>query len=368
MTMTDGGSGGSNRSESLRAAVLYNPARVNFPKLKRVVDLVAEESGWRRSLWFPTERDAGAGDLVAAALAAGADLVIAAGGDGTVREVGAAMRGVDASFAVVPVGTANLYARNVGIPLSDLATAVRIAFTGHDHAVDVGLLDYRLADDRAGSTPFLVMTGFGVDADMVAYTDPELKRRFGWVAYVGPIVRGLLKRDRPKVRSRINGGDEESSRLHSVFVGNCGTLTAGFQVLPDALIDDGVLDVLLVRSLDRTDGPRVTRWLHRFNNPVARLRRDSPAAQTRTESNDSFRYVTATDVELHISPEAVLQADGDEIGAAVWARMRIDPGALRLRLPQHSRRAAGRQLGGSRVSGASGGTHPRHAAPPQSER
>lgn len=326
-----------------RAAVLYNPARVAIAKLRRAVERTEADAGWAPSLWIPTALDRTGDELVTEAVAAGVELIIAAGGDGTVRAVGSAMRGRPEAFAVVPAGTANLLARNAGIPLGDLPAAVQAAFTGNDHPIDLGLLEYRTTDDRPGETPFLVMTGFGVDADMVTLTDPVLKRRIGWVAYVGPIVRGLLRRDRPRVVYTLNGEREQAARLHSLFVGNCGTLTAGFRVLPDALIDDGLLDVLMVRSLDHVDGPRVTRWLHRFNNPVARMRRPSPGPAAPREvivpsgpstvNTDSFRYATATSLELRITPEATLQADGDEIGKVVWARMTIDPGALRLRLP-----------------------------------
>ena len=329
------------------AAVIYNPTRIQLERVTRLVDAAAAEAGWGPTSWIPTRERSTAVDQVAEALGGGASLVIAAGGDGTVREVAGAMRHTRTPFAVVPVGTANLFARNAGIPI-DTATAVRAAFTGEDRSVDVGVIEYRNPDGVRRSTPFLVMSGFGVDADMVAYADPVLKRRFGWIAYVVPIIRGLFRRDRPRVSWKEDGGPIRSGRTHTMFVGNCGTVSAGLDVLPDALLDDGVLDVLMVRSLEGWDGVRVTRWLHRANNPVARFskgrrtlgRRVQPSAvETARSAGGALRYLRVRRIDVTVSPPAEFQADGDGIGLVSAARLTVDPGALIVRLPATAARS-----------------------------
>lgn len=323
-----------------RAAVIYNPTRIQLERVTRLVDAAAADIGWGPTIWIPTRERSTAVDQVAEALERGATLVIAAGGDGTVRDVAGAMRHTRTPFAVVPLGTANLFARNAGIPI-DTAAAVRTAFTGEERSIDVGFVEYRDPDGAQRSTPFLVMSGFGVDADMVAYADPVLKRRFGWVAYVAPIVRGLFRRDRPRVSWKEDGGPVRSARTHTMFVGNCGTVSAGLDVLPDALIDDGVLDVLMVRSLEGWDGVRVTRWLHRANNPVARFSKGrrtpgrmlTSAVETAGSAGGAVRYLRVRRIDVNLSPPAEFQADGDGIGPVSAARLTVDPGALIVRLP-----------------------------------
>lgn len=328
------------------AAVIYNPTRIQLERVTRLVDTAAAEAGWGPTIWIPTRERSTAVDQVAEALGRGAALVIAAGGDGTVREVAGALRHTRTPFAVVPVGTANLFARNAGIPI-DTAAAVRAAFTGEERGVDVGSIEYRNPEGVQRSTPFLVMSGFGVDADMVAYADPALKRRFGWIAYVVPIIRGLFRRDRPRVSWKEDGGPIRSGRTHTMFVGNCGTVSAGLDVLPDALLDDGVLDVLMVRSLEGWDGVRVTRWLHRANNPVARFakgrrargRVQASAVETAGSAGGAVRYLRVQRIDVKVSPPAEFQADGDGIGPVAAARLTVDPGALIVRLPATAARS-----------------------------
>ncbi|MGK9146472.1 NAD(+)/NADH kinase [Plantibacter flavus] len=330
------------------AAVVYNPTRINLERVRRIVDEAAASAGWGESTWIETREHSTAVDQVAEALDGGASLVIAAGGDGTVREVAGAMRHTNTPFAVVPVGTANLFARNAGIPI-DTVAAVRVAFTGEQRPIDVGLIEYRTPEAVQRKTPFLVMTGFGVDADMVAYADPALKRRFGWIAYVVPIIRGLFRRDRPRVSWKEDGGPIASGRMHTMFIGNCGTVSAGLEVLPDALLDDGILDVLMVRSLEGWDGVRVTRWLHRANNPVARIKKargtensDAPpsAVDTAQEAGGALHYLRVGRIDVRVSPAAEFQADGDAIGPVTAARVTVDAGSLLVRLPATTPRTA----------------------------
>lgn len=330
------------------AAVIYNPTRIQLERVKRIVDEVAADAGWGSSTWIATREHSTAVDQVAEALSSGASLVIAAGGDGTVREVAGAMRHTGTPFAVVPVGTANLFARNAGVPI-DTAAAVRAAFAGEDRRIDVGVIDYRDPEGAQRSTPFLVMTGFGIDADMVAYADPVLKRRFGWIAYVGPIIRGLFRRDRPRVAWKEDGGPVRNGRTHSMFIGNCGTVSAGLEILPDALLDDGVLDVLMVRSLEGWDGMRVTRWLHQQNNPVARFKRSrggigrrasASAVDSTGGAGGALRYLRVERIDLRVQPVAEFQADGDALGPVAAARVTVDAGSLLVRLPVSTPRSA----------------------------
>jgi diacylglycerol kinase family enzyme len=303
----------------VRAAIVYNPERVRLARLRRLVAARETIEGWEPTLWLPTEARVASSVQVDAAANAHVDLVIAAGGDGTVRGVGAATREHGIPFAVVPTGTANLLARNLGIPLTDTEEAVRIAFAGATKPLDVGVLEYRLETGEEGTLPYLVMAGFGIDADMVAGTDDALKRSIGWVAYVGPIVWAMRPRKGVPLSLSVDGSLPMSQRLHSVFLGNAGIITAGIRLLPDAAMDDGLLDVLAIRN--------VARWVQRRGLPGYAV--DAPGGSRPRE----FSYRTATTVELRLDKAAQFQADGDSIGAVTWARATIQQHALQVRVP-----------------------------------
>jgi diacylglycerol kinase family enzyme len=141
-----------------RAAIVYNPIRVDLPRLKRTVATWEAKAGWAESLWLATTLERPTSELVAEALEVGVELVIAAGGDGTVSETASALRQERIPLGILPCGTANLLARNLRLPLSNLGAATRIAFTGADRSMDVGMLSYRLVDGSSGIRPFFGVT------------------------------------------------------------------------------------------------------------------------------------------------------------------------------------------------------------------
>jgi len=310
-----------------RAAVVYNPIRVDLARLKRTVTTWERKAGWSESLWLATSLERATSDLVAEALEVGVELVIGAGGDGTVSETASALRQERVPLGILPCGTANLLARNLRLPLTNLGAATRVAFTGAERAMDVGVLSYRLVDGSSGIRPFFVMAGFGLDADMVSGTDPQAKKRFGWLAYVNPILRSANRRSRASITYDLDGGQAISSRLHSLVVGNCGTVTAGLRLLPTAEIDDGLLDVLAVRSLWGRDRARFLGWLTPYQGP----RKPMPP-EPRDEPHGAFRYTTAQTVTVELHDAVEFQADGDLIGTAVWAEFALDPGAVTVRV------------------------------------
>ena len=302
------------------AAIIYNPVRVRPDQLADVVAAGELAGGYESSVWIPTTADGPVDELVQGALRDGAAVVIAAGGDGTVRAVGSAMRGSEVPFGIIPSGTANPLARNLGLPLNNLAQATMLAFTGVDRPIDVGILEYTLDDGTSGELPYLVMAGFGIDADMVAGANPESKRRFGWAAYVGPIIWALRPRAGVPVTWRIDEEKATTSRLHSIFLASCGIITAGIKLLPEATMDDGKLDILAIRS--------VWRWLR--DHDALRPRRFRVADNP--DSWGDFRYARASRVELTLERPRTFQADGDAIGDVVWARATIEHRATLVRV------------------------------------
>jgi diacylglycerol kinase (ATP) len=311
-----------------RAAVIYNPVRVDLARLRRTVARWETQSGWIESLWLATSLDHPTATLVGDALGAGVELVVAAGGDGTVSEVASALRQSGVPLGILPCGTANLLARNLRLPLNNLGAAARIAFTGGARAIDVGMLSYRLEDGTTAVRPYFVMAGFGIDADMVAGTDDASKKRFGWLAYVTPILRSAYRTSRASVTWALDGGDAASARLHTLIVGNCSTVTAGLRLLPGAEVDDGLLDVLAIRSLVGRDRRRFVGWIAPYQGP-----KPSTVPPASANGGDTFRYRTATTVTMTMHDPTIFQADGDLLGMVEWAEFSLDPLAVLVKVP-----------------------------------
>lgn len=232
--------------EPRRAALVYNPVKVDLERVKAAVSRAEADAGWAETLWFETSvEDPGAGQT-REALAAGVDVVIAAGGDGTVRVVAEALRGSDASLALLPSGTGNLLARNLNLTLDDIDNSLAVAFSGKDRAIDIGLIDIETAKGR-DHRAYVVMAGLGLDAKMLANTDDDLKKRAGWLAYVDALRKALLDKNQLEFRYRLDDSKTRRVRAHTIIVGNCGALPANILLLPDAAVDDGEFDIVLLR-------------------------------------------------------------------------------------------------------------------------
>ena len=212
-----------------RLAVILNPIKVeDVGQFRSLVASMAVESGWSEPTWqYTTVEDPGTGMAERAAVS-GADLVMVCGGDGTVREVCAELAGTGIPVGIIPAGTGNLLARNLGIPLY-IRSAIDIALNGQDRAIDM----VEVGGDGIEDTHFMVMAGMGFDAAIMEGVNEDIKKQIGWVAYV---ISGLKSLMFPAVRVEIQIDDDEPTvhRARTVLVGNVGFLQAGMPLLPDA--------------------------------------------------------------------------------------------------------------------------------------
>ena len=191
--------------------------------------------------------------------------MFAAGGDGTVRACAEALAGSGVPMAIVPLGTANLTARALGVPArSD--RAVEAGFGGRDRTIDLARVE------GAGGTWFAAMAGIGLDAAVVAAAGEQLKRRFGWAAYA---AAGMRKLTTPPHEFTVCLDDAEPlrRRARSVVVANAGLLPGGFTLLPRARLDDGLLDVGILAPSGAWD------WIRLAGRVLARDRRPDRALQ-----------------------------------------------------------------------------------------
>jgi diacylglycerol kinase family enzyme len=178
-----------------RAAVVVKPTTVaDLDLLRDALTATMTAAGWSSSLRLPTTAVEPGYGMTQRALDDGAALVVACGGDGTVRVVSTVLAGSGIPLGVVPVGTGNLLARNLGLPLGDPQAALRIALTGTDRAIDVARIEPSSPDGRPER--FAIMAGVGFDAAMMRdarYPKPEDPDGMGRLPGVrGPAPAGLV--------------------------------------------------------------------------------------------------------------------------------------------------------------------------------
>jgi diacylglycerol kinase (ATP) len=245
-------------------------------------------------------------------VAQGADVVMAYGGDGTVRSVAQALAGSGVAMALLPAGTGNLLARTLGTPI-DVLAAARIALTGDDRPVDVGWVRVDGAEEER---LFLVMAGTGFDAAIMAATPERLKVRVGPLAYVISGLRAMRGR-RTRISLTLDDGPPLRRRTRTVLVGNSGTLLGGLVLMPAATVDDGVLDVVNIAPKG------VAGWVAVAARVITQRRR----GHERVEHWQASSIVIAAD-----APQPS-QLDGDPIGDTSELRIRVQQGALVVRVP-----------------------------------
>lgn len=311
-----GGNDGSSVPPSERWAVVVNPTKFeNLDSVKDGFARLCTGHGWSEPCWYvTTAEDPGEGQT-RQAISEGAGLVCPLGGDGTVRSVAAALVGTGVPMGLLPGGTGNLLARNLKLPVDDLDAALTIALTGRDVQIDVGEVSW----DEEEPSVFLVMAGMGLDAEMMAGVDEELKRRVGWIAYAMSGARALFRLGFP-VRVRAAEERVVSQHARSVVVGNCGELAAGMQLMPDASLTDGKLDTVLA-------SPRsISAWLAVGLNVITRQRRGHP----------SLVRLVSERVQVSARQSVEAQLDGDAVGRRRVMTCTVRPGALQVRLPAES--------------------------------
>ncbi|POH64570.1 MULTISPECIES: diacylglycerol/lipid kinase family protein [Cryobacterium] len=314
------------------AAVIYNPVKVDLDALRKAVNTEAAAGGWSESVWFETSVDDVGQGVTAKALELGVDLIIVAGGDGTVRAVIEAVRGHDVPVGLIPSGTGNLLARNLDLTLSDMHESVRAAFTGEDRAIDLGMIRIERDDKSRDEHAFVVMAGLGLDAKMITNTDEDLKAKAGWAAYVKAIVKSLRDPDELHMRFQINDGAAKRATVHTLILGNCGSLPANILLMPEAVLDDGLFDVMMTRPGGALGWIRV--WVTvAWTNGIVRRTKAGKALAGEQKNDGDLRYETGSEFTARFSRPEEIELDGDAFGKAVAFKAWIEPSKLRIRIP-----------------------------------
>jgi diacylglycerol kinase (ATP) len=265
-------------------------------------------------LWYEVPKSRKAPKKARRAVQDGAELVLVWGGDGMVQRCVDALAGSGVPVAIIPAGTANLLAHNLGIP-HDLAEAVRIAFHGRHRALDLGKLN---------GEHFAVMAGVGFDADMINDVDRGAKEKLGRLAYVQAGLRHV-RTDTAPMCIEVDGTEWFDGDASCVLLGNVGRITGGIPAFDDAHPDDGWLEVGVATAAGALEWART----------LGRM------AVGRSEESPFVRITRARKVRITLSSPTMYELDGGAREPVSKVKARVVPGALTICVPVDREPAAG---------------------------
>ncbi|HZO90356.1 MAG TPA: diacylglycerol kinase family protein [Chthonomonadaceae bacterium] len=253
-----------------RAVIILNPVAGRGQGARRRAELerllieIAANSSVEWSL-IPTQAPGHASALAAEAAAQGAEVIAAAGGDGTLGEVVNGLAGTGARLGVLPMGTGNDFARSLGLG-TDLREAVHALFFGSARSVDLG---------RTQGRWFINVAGCGFDAAVAERVNRGFRSLRGTPAYIAAVLQSLLT-FRPAAMRLTADGQTHELRAMMCTVANAPTYGGGMRIAPEAQIDDGLFDICLLADAGRIElllaFPRVFRGTHVTHPKVTMLR------------------------------------------------------------------------------------------------
>ncbi|MFF2426622.1 diacylglycerol kinase family protein [Streptomyces mirabilis] len=312
-------------------AVIFNPTvtgEATREKLRRIL----EQHGHRAPAFIETTADDPGTGQAAGAVRDGATLVVVCGGDGTVRAAADALAGSGVPLVVVPCGTGNLLARNLGLPLTP-ATALDAALSGTPHRLDLG----RIEGDGLAPTHFAAMSGAGLDAAMLEHTDDRAKSAVGWAAYLLAII-GSLSTPRMRLTIRLDDAPALHRTARMVLVANVGTVQGGLTLLPAARPDDGLLDLLILDPRGPGGWMRALgvlmrgRWRNSRPTTV-----DTLAPEGTGTKGVPVEFRTFRRAELTFAAPQSRELDGDPVSHGRRITAEVRPGALTVLLPDREK-------------------------------
>jgi diacylglycerol kinase (ATP) len=264
------------------------------------------EHGIADPLWCEVPKTKFVPKMVAKLVRAGVELLFIWGGDGSVQACIDAVGKAPVTLAILPAGTANLFARNLGIPV-DLEKAVKTGLYGRRRRLDVGTVN----GERFGT-----MAGTGFDAVMIRDADSGLKDRLGRFGYVVAGIRGV-GRDAVQARVEVDGMAWFKGPATCVLVGNMGDVLGGISVFPDALPDDGRLDVGIITADSVVD------WARTLGRTLVGHPATSPFIKT----------TTATRIDVRLKKKLPYELDGGARPGVKSLRFRVHPAAITVCVP-----------------------------------
>ncbi|WP_336921619.1 diacylglycerol/lipid kinase family protein [Aquipuribacter sp. SD81] len=302
-------------------AVIAHPVKSDMDELRREVAEVTRRNGWDDARWWETTAEETGAKQAREAFEAGASVVAVSGGDGTVRAVARALVGTSTPLAILPAGTGNLLARALGVSHTSRQEAVRMIDEGRHRNVDVMEATLTRPDGSRSSELSLVGLGIGLNADIMAGVDEDMKKRAGWLAYIVSGAKALRRNairvryaddlDDVSVSLKEHGVDRTAVR--SLLVVTCGVLVGGLRLLEESQPDDGVMETVVAT-------PRSHLGL------LVQLGRLVSRRDARGPDVEVLRSQRNVAVECPRGTEA--QVDGDVVGEVTRIEVTLRPGSL----------------------------------------
>jgi YegS/Rv2252/BmrU family lipid kinase len=261
--------------------------------------------------WYEVPKSKMAPKRVRTALDAGAELLFVWGGDGMVQRCVDAAAGSEAAVAIIPAGTANLFASNLGIP-KDVRAAVDVGLHGSRRRFDLG---------KINGEHFAVMAGAGMDALMIRDADGALKNRFGRAAYVLTGARRIGIR-RVATRVRLDGDKWFDGKASCVLIGNVGRVMGNIPVFPGGSPTDGLLDIGIVTAEGRWQ------WTRTLARTAFGKGRESPFVEV----------ARGRKIEVRFSKSIPYELDGGDRKATRRLQVKVKPEAVTICVPRSEER------------------------------
>jgi len=293
--------------------VIANSAKISDGFAELLRDR-AGQAGWADPVWLETSADDPGRTTAERAVADGAERVLAAGGDGTVRAVASGLAGSQAALGIIPAGTANLLARNLGIPLAE-PDAVDTALGSTTRSLDL----VRITTDEAEPDRFAVMAGIGLDAAIMRSSDTSLKDRAGSLAYLVAAAKELGREPRA-MRITVDDGPVLRRRAMVCLIGNVGAIQGRIELIPNARPDDGLIDVAVASPT------RLRHW----------IRVGLRLLTGKERSGDRVDQLAGHRVEVVMDEPDDYELDGDTMGSCRRLVAEVEPGSLQVCVPPGS--------------------------------
>lgn len=320
-----------------RLAVIFHPDKCDLPKVQQAVSraIIESKDDWQPTLWLPTTAESPGFQQALDAVAAGATQLLVVGGDGTLRPVFSAtagkttVHGEPIVLSLIPTGTGNILARNLGIPLLQPAAAAKRAINGKISTLDGGKATLTYLDGQQTTLHFTVLAGVGLDATIMLNTDPKLKSRIGWLAYWDAGFKSLPI-ERKRVSISVDGRAPITKRVVTLLVGNVGFIQLGMALMPLAKLNDGLLDVAVI-------APRkFWHWVHFWSRVTVETWVFGSTSQGRwlldkTKDIKTLQNLSGKVIEVSGESPLNIQIDGDAFGAISKVKFEVLANAIQFR-------------------------------------
>lgn len=317
--------------DQVNYAFVINPSKTQAKQTRAYITQFCESRNINEIEFIETDLNKDGRACAQEALQLGADVVVAVGGDGTVRTVASALSNSGHAMGIIPIGTGNLFARNMGIPVDNIEAALTVATSHGSKLIDVGRLSLLDDEDEDHAHAFLIIAGVGFDALMIDDTDPTLKKSISWLAY---FVGGVKHLFAPKYHGTLTLEDTDGVAhttqnlvFRTFMAGNCGQIPA-FSLMPDAVYDDGILDFEII---DTSGG--IIGWANLFQDVVHQTI-TGRSEQSPLSTNSKIDQIQGLSAEIRLEKSVPAQVDGDVVGKTQHLRFTVERQALCVRVPE----------------------------------